>query len=145
MPEQPARTYKTPGQGTKSGRWVFVEEGWPKGRRRFLCQCECGIERWLGPTDFVQGRTKSCGCYSREASRKRATKHGDAHSRLHWVWLGMRQRCINPGHISYPHYGGREIKVCVEWNDYGAFREWSLRNGYIEGATVRQTIERLDN
>ena len=30
-------------------------------------------------------------------------------------WRGMKQRCTYEKHISYPHYGGRGIKVCPEW------------------------------
>lgn len=143
---QPVRSLQAPEPGTKSNRWVFLEETrTDKGKRGFLCRCECGTRRVIGPSDFFGGRTKSCGCYNSEVARSRATKHGDAHSRLHWVWLGMRQRCINPEHISFKNYGARGIKVCKEWDDYAKFREWSLAHGYIEGATYRQTIDREDN
>ena len=27
-------------------------------------------------------------------------------------WNNMKQRCSNPNHISYPHYGARGIEVC---------------------------------
>lgn len=68
------------------------------------------------------------------------TKHGHRHERLYWVWLGIKQRCTNPKSKDYPHYGGRGIKRCPEWNDYAMFREWAMNNGYAPGLT----IERLD-
>ena len=38
--------------------------------------------------------------------------------------------------------GGRGITVCEEWcNDYAAFRDWALSNGYAENLT----IDRIDN
>jgi hypothetical protein len=37
------------------------------------------------------------------------------------AWIGMRNRCSNPNHPQYRHYGERGIKVCQRWNDYAAF------------------------
>lgn len=34
----------------------------------------------------------------------------------YWAWIGMRQRCENPNHPSYPSYGGRGIRVAAEWH-----------------------------
>lgn len=31
------------------------------------------------------------------------------------VWANMKQRCLNENHPSYKYYGGRGIKVCIEW------------------------------
>lgn len=36
-------------------------------------------------------------------------------------WIGMRNRCLNPKHPSYKHYGGRGIKVCERWMDFEKF------------------------
>lgn len=36
---------------------------------------------------------------------------------LYSVWIGMKQRCNDPAHISYHNYGGKGIKVCKEWSD----------------------------
>ena len=49
-------------------------------------------------------------------------KHGDnitgKRTKLYQVWVGMRARCNDPKHISYKNYGGKNIKVCPEWDDY---------------------------
>lgn len=68
-------------------------------------------------------------------------------SRLHIVWRSMNQRCYNPNKKSYPRYGGRGITVCDEWrNDFQAFYEWAIANGYDENADRYQcTIDRIDN
>lgn len=52
----------------------------------------------------------------------------------------MKTRCHNPHVKAYSDYGGRGIKICDEWNDFKAFKNWALQNGYKEGLT----IERLD-
>ena len=38
------------------------------------------------------GKSKSCGCAKREASRARATKHGQRRTGLYYCWCNMKQR-----------------------------------------------------
>lgn len=71
-----------------------------------------------------------------------AYKHGDSKTKLYYVWAEMIQRCTNPKHRRFEDWGGRGIEVCDEWkNDYSAFKEWALENGYREGLT----IDRINN
>lgn len=44
------------------------------------------------------------------------TKH-----ELYGMWKGMWQRCTNPNHEKYKHYGGRGITVCETWKDFWVF------------------------
>lgn len=54
----------------------------------------------------------------------------------------MKTRCYNPKTHNYKNYGGKGITVCDEWkNDFEAFYNWAMTNGYIEGFS----IERNDN
>lgn len=69
------------------------------------------------------------------------TKHGGCGTRLYSIWKDMRRRCNNENRKQYCDYGGRGITVCEEWNDFEAFRNWALRNGY----TDQLTIDRKDN
>lgn len=132
--------------GDTSNRWTVLDpDVREKGRRKYLCRCDCGTERLLGPTDFVQSRTKSCGCLNAEVSRERATKHGRRFTKLNAVWANMRARCTNPKHIGWVRYGGRGITVCEEWDDFTVFREWALDAGYVEDADYRQEVDRIDN
>ena len=39
----------------------------------------------------------------------------------YWVWVAMRSRCNSPSCAAYKHYGGRGIKICARWDDFGAF------------------------
>ena len=39
------------------------------------------------------------------------------------TWSGMRARCNNPKHNSYPYYGGRGISVCDRWARFSNFVE----------------------
>lgn len=61
--------------------------------------------------------------------------------RIYKIWQGLRQRCNNPNCRDYPHYGGRGISVCEEWeNSYDAFIAWALGSGYQEDLS----IDRID-
>lgn len=63
-------------------------------------------------------------------------------SKLYYSWKHMKERCYNPTCRDYRHWGGRGITVCDAWkNDFLAFKEWALANGYKEGLT----IDRIDN
>lgn len=68
--------------------------------------------------------------------------HGQSKDKFYQVWNGIKQRCYNPNNKSYDNYGGRGIKVCDEWcNDFQAFYNWSMDNGYQDGLQ----IDRIDN
>ena len=68
--------------------------------------------------------------------------HGDAitgeRARLYDIWRGIRQRCDNPKASGYLDYGGRGIKVCLDWYDYLIFREWAISLGYTENLSIER-------
>ncbi len=68
-------------------------------------------------------------------------KHGKAGTPLYNVWKSMRQRCNNPKCHDYRWYGGLGITVCDEWNDYEAFEQWAIKNGYKLGLTIDRNDE----
>lgn len=68
--------------------------------------------------------------------------HGQCYTRLHCIWLNMKQRCRNSSQQAYKNYGKRGIKVCDEWfNDFVVFRDWAMDNGYADDLQ----IDRIDN
>ena len=70
-----------------------------------------------------------------------AYKHGGKGTRLYRIWCKMRQRCNDQNDPAFSRYGGRGIRVCMEWNDFTAFRAWALANGYAD----HLTIDRIEN
>lgn len=135
---------------TRYGRWAVVEDlGQTRRGSRTVhlvrCKCDCGTVRDVSLGDLRSDKSRSCGCYKREVTIRRSTKHGEAaiktKSRLYGIWLNMRDRCNNPKNKGYPRYGGRGVTVCSEWQDYGAFLEWAKKNGYREDLS----IDRMDN
>ena len=72
------------------------------------------------------------------------SRGGSAPSPPHWkcrlyrIWSAMKQRCRNPNVLGYKYYGGRGIKVCAEWENYFAFRDWALSHGYRDNLTIER-------
>ncbi len=73
-------------KGWASGRLVVLGEVHPAlpvanisgvrpPERRIRCACACGRETIVRLNDFLQGKSKSCGCG--KGPKKRATKMGD--------------------------------------------------------------------
>ena len=112
-----------------------------KGNIFWECICDCGQIVTVCGGSLTSGNTKSCGCYSRDLTRKRFTKHGMSYDRLYNIWNGMIFRCENYKSTEYGLYGGRGISVCEEWKDYAAFFHWAMDNGYDEDLT----LDRINN
>lgn len=112
----------------------------PKGyvAVNWLCKCDCGEYAIVRGCNLKSGASQSCGC--ERTIHPNRLRHGDAHTRLHNIWQGMRTRCNNQNDASYRWYGGRGICVCEEWNSYEPFRDWAYENGYDDSLS----IDRID-
>lgn len=131
------------------GRLVAIERHSRKGRvTMWLCKCDCGNKKIVRGTDLRNGHTQSCGCLHKEAVTKHGStrNHGTIRSRLYVVWIDMKARCCNENFPAFKHYGGRGIAICEEWkNEFQAFHEWAMANGYDEKAKRGDcTIDRID-
>ena len=125
----------------KFGKLVVKEKvGIVKNRVVWKCKCDCGNECTASSHDLCSGRKKSCGCLKKE--NKSVYIHGKSKERIHKEWRGILHRCKNPSASHYENYGGRGITVCDEWKeDFMAFYEWSMKNGYADNLT----LDRKDN
>jgi hypothetical protein len=56
------------------------------------------------------------------------------------IWLGMKQRCLNPKYEHYRNYGERGITICDEWLKFENFIE-----DMGPRPSRKYTIERLEN
>ena len=109
-------------------------------RTFYECKCECGNIVIRNKDKLKEGRMSSCGCYP---TGKMLAKHGlwSYDNKLYGVWQTMKARCFRKTCQKYKDYGARNITVCEEWkNDFKAFNDWAITNGYKEGLT----IERID-
>ena len=120
--------------GDVFGRWTVKKKS-RVNRRKWVARCACGVMRCVDGNNLKAGRTRSCGCLNREVS----TKHGLSRTREYSAWLKMVDRCTNPEHRFYRHYGGRGITVCERWMDVTAFVE------DMGKCPDGLTLERIDN
>ena len=134
--------------GQRFNRLLVIERyGTICGNAAWLCKCDCGKQAVVIGADLTKNHTKSCGCWRNQLSRERCTKHSKSRTRLYEIWKAINQRCCNPQSKQYRRYGGRGITVCDEWlNNFQAFYDWAMANGYDENAPTGQcTIDRIDN
>lgn len=106
------------------------------GQRRWECLCSCGNVVVASTTKLRSGRTKSCGCLSRD----RTTKHGMHNTTEYLVWQQMKERCHNPKKAAYLRYGARGIEVCARWRE--SFQAFIDDMGPRPAGT---TLDRIDN
>lgn len=131
--------------GDQFGRWTIIGgPDRPAGAkwRRWLCRCDCGTVRYQQATPLVRRTTTSCGCFQSERTVAANWRHGGHGTRLNRIWIGMVRRTVNPNsEATRRTYADRGIRVCDEWRDFVAFRDWALANGYRDDLS----IDRIDN
>jgi len=129
--------------GQKFGRWNVIRYSHHRGGKSiWVCQYDCGTVREVQGCHMRAGRSRSCGCLEHELLMERNTTHGKNKTPLHYLWLGVKDRCYNKNDKAYKNYGGRGITVCDEWRtNFLAFESWALKNGYQKGLT----LDRIDN
>jgi hypothetical protein len=86
----------------------------------------------------MQSKLGSIMTCEKPTSRRKYTKHGLGGTPTYRSWYTMLQRCTNPEDISWPYYGGKGIKVCIEW---------ATLDGFVNDMGVRpddMTLDRID-
>ena len=125
--------------GKTFGRLTVVESYRINGRVYVKATCTCnGNVKEYDYCSLKTGHTQSCGCLRRETISKTKSIHHGKGTRLYNIWKNMRQRCLNPKHPEYKYYGGNNIMICSEWDDFTKFRTWALNNGYAETLTIER-------
>ena len=125
--------------GRRFGRLVVVgfDHTGSYGESYWSCICDCGNSHIVSRRHLLNGHSTSCGCWNKESH----TTHGMKHTSLYTIWVDMKQRCRNPKHVYYDRYGGNDIDICAEWEQFEGFRDWAFDSGYRPGLT----IDRINN
>ena len=118
--------------GHKFGRLTAIEFSHIKnGKSYWTFDCACGNLHKATTSDVRRkvGGTKSCGCLKSEVTKARNTTHGMYNTPTHISWRGMKERCTNPHHKDYKHYGFRGIRVCTRWLGKAGFNNFLVDMG----------------
>lgn len=124
--------------GRKFGRLIAIKT-YDKinSKHRWVCKCSCGEWNLVLSTNLINGHTKSCGCLKLTNDQNKT--HGMTRSKAHVVWSNMIQRCSDPNATYFENYGGRGIRVCIDWQSFESF--YRDMGDPPEGLT----IDRIDN
>ncbi len=130
MPKYPVRCEDLTGRTFERLTVLERAENRRDGSAQWKCQCKCGNIRTLRRHHLIgKDAYVSCGCYSAEATGKRALSHGHTRrvngrsstSPEYRSWNAMIQRCLNPNAPEYKYYGGRGISICEKWKTFASF------------------------
>ena len=126
--------------GQQIGKWAVIKQvPRPSGMKTqgmfWLARCTCGTEQVhsAGKLNARRGDRGCAKCRGHLATAGGMTPEYQS-------WRGMRERCLNPNHASYRHYGGRGIKVCDRW--LFSFSTFSEAVGKREAG---HSLDRIDN
>ncbi len=109
--------------GKKFGTYTvikFVDKN-PNGNpaSRFLCRCNCGVERVLTASHLNSGKIQSCGCLTNALISEKNSTHGDTQGGIrtkeYRTWKAIKDRCYLKSCKSYRIYGGLGISMCARW------------------------------
>ena len=139
--------------GQKFGRLTVVSRvsNSKSGHIRFLCKCECGIEKICQKQNLQVGATTSCGCLQRERSsqhnkgKKHKLTHGLSGNNFYHIWENIIQRITNPNHKEYENYGGRGIKLHPKWEGGAESFVKYIRMALGPKPTPKHSLDRIDN
>lgn len=123
--------------GKKFGKLTAIRQTGKVGSYRlWLCKCDCGNTTEVKSSNLNSGRTRSCGCLC-----DGNPTHGMRRSKEYSVWVGIKQRCLNPKIKSYKDYGANGVTICDEWKD--SFEAFISHVGKCPSES--HTIDRIDS
>lgn len=122
--------------GKTFGNLSVIAEFVENKRRYCVCKCSCGKKTVTLAQSLKSGHTISCGC---SLEKWRSKNNRIYKERLYRCYKSMIDRCYNKKNKRYLKYGGRDINVCEKWkNNYQAFKNWALSNGYSDNLTLER-------
>lgn len=133
--------------GQRFGHLVVSCFAGKNGRTRWNCRCDCGAETIVASGHLRNGHTQSCGCFRRQETARRKTKHGGTKNRHQTpefrCWVGMRQRCYNQNCTGFKYWGGKGVAICARWNGIDGFANFLADMG--PKPTASHSIDRINS
>lgn len=124
--------------GQQFGLLTAIERnGSTNGCTNWKCKCICGNYTIVRSSALLSGHKQYC----EKCQEKLRESKWRSDDRLYRTWRHMLDRCENPRDKAYPLYGGKGVKICLEWHELEKFIQWALKNGYDDD---KLTLDRID-
>src|SRR5436190_13574310 len=65
----------------------------------------------------VSGRLDGMPPITARGTPRRHESHGMTGTPEYQAWRNIMERCLNPNHPHYDVWGGRGVRVCLEWQE----------------------------
>lgn len=126
----------------KFERLTVIEraENTKQGSCQWKCQCECGEIIKVRASALKGGKSKSCGCLSKDKSKELHSTHGLSKHPLYKTWQAIKDRCYNEKNQFYEKYGEKGIIMCDEWKN--SFETFYKDIG--EKPSNKHSLDRID-
>lgn len=111
----------------------------------WVCLCDCGNVVRRNGTVLRSGDCASCGCLQRETAARigrASARHRACKTPEYLAWTMMIKRCTNEKCDAYPNYGGRGIRVSLDWSGRGGFEAFLAHVG--PRPSPRHSVDRID-
>ncbi len=104
--------------GEQYGSWTVLRFSHRQESQYYwVCRCECGAEKLVSMNRLRASRSRQCGSCANRIDDRTSVLLSE-----YQTYHNMLDRCYNPRYKQYHLYGGRGIKVCLEWrNDFAVF------------------------
>lgn len=113
-------------------------------RDRHCAHCGTGFTVPF-PSDRRRFCSRSCAMTAQKREHSGSAnpnyRGGDTLHPLYDIWADMRARCTRRSHHAYPRYGGRGIRVCLQWDQ--SFAAFVADMG--ERPDPDMSLDRIDN
>lgn len=107
--------------GEHHERWTILSraENSSDRKRRWLCRCDCGVEKIVYEKCILRRESLSCGCFRAESFTRHGycTDKNNKKAREYGIYQSMIQRCHNENNTGYSGYGALGTAVCQRWRD----------------------------
>jgi|SRR3990167_4621239 len=130
--------------GRKFGRLVVLDKVDYSNRTHWLCECKCGIKKFIPLTSLMSGHSRSCGCLKAEIDHTKLVTHGRSNTFLYTKWELMQRR-LRTKHLKK----NRCYKnISCEWPSFESFYKDMNRKflNHVKKFGVKDTsLDRIDN
>lgn len=120
-----------------------------KSRTYWLCQCDCGKEKWARMDWLKNGESTSCGCFKGKWNITHGMTVNKQKSNFYMVWQNMKHRCYVKSNRGFRYWGGKGITVCSRWlNSFDNFYQ-DMYQSYLKHSKKhgerQTTLDRINN